>query len=122
MEETKNASRSNLDLLWWVTVSLLIAAGAFANYYFMEVPWSIRFAVGIVLACMVLGLAALTSQGKRIWAFSKEARMELRKVVWPTRDETVKTTAIVAVLVFAMSLILWALDSILLWVVGWVTR
>ena len=122
MEETKNTLHSKLDLFYWLTIAVLIAAGVVANYYFREMAWSLRFAVGIVLGCGLLGLAVLTSQGKRLWSFSKEARMELRKVVWPTRDETVKTTAVIAALVFAMALILWALDSILLWLVSLFTR
>ena len=47
--------------------------------------------------------------------------MELRKVVWPTRDETVKTTAVVAALVFVAAIVLWAMDSILLWVIKLLT-
>ncbi len=122
MEETKNESRSKLDLFCWLLVIVLVAAGAFANYYFREAVWAMRFASGIVLVCVLLGLAAFTSQGKRLWGFAKEARMELFKVVWPTRDETIKTTAVVAALVFLMAVILWALDSILLWIVSWFAR
>ena len=122
MEETKIVSRSKLDIFIWLLILALTASGIYANYYFRELVWSIRFASGIGLASVLIGLAALTAKGKRFWAFSKEARMELRKVAWPTRDETVKTTAVVAVLVFAMSIILWALDTVLLWLVSWLTK
>ena len=117
-----NTSRSKLDVLLWALVLILIAAGVFANYYFSESAWSLRFASGIVLAAILFGLAALTARGKKIWAFIKDAKMELHKVVWPTRDETVKTTAVVAALVFAMSVVLWCIDSVLLWAVSWLTR
>lgn len=122
MEEVKNISRSKLDILLWILITLLIVIGIFANFYFGSVVWSIRFALGIVQAGIVVALLSFTSQGKKIWVFIKEARLELRKVVWPTRDETVKTTAIVAVLVFVMSVVLWAVDSILLWLFGILTR
>lgn len=122
MEETKTTSRANLDSILWALILILFGAAVFANYYFVELAWSLRLALWIILACVLVSLAAFTTQGKRIWAFSKDARMELRKVVWPTRDETVKTTGIIAVLVFVMSLILWAVDSVLLWLVGWITK
>ena len=93
-----------------------------ANYYFMESAWSLRFALWIILVCVLVGLAAFTTQGKRLWLFAKDARMELRKVIWPTRDETVKTTAVIAALVFVASIILWILDSLLLWIVSWFTK
>ncbi len=122
MEETKNTSRAKLDLFLWIVIAILIVMGVVANSYFKETVWSLRFTVGIVLGGGLFGLALLTTQGRRFWSFSKEARMELRKVVWPTRDETIKTTAVIAALVFAMSLVLWALDSVLLWLVSLFTR
>ncbi|MDR1057153.1 MAG: preprotein translocase subunit SecE [Coxiellaceae bacterium] len=122
MEETKSVSHSKLDVLCWILVCILILTGIAANYYFRELIWSLRFAVWIVLVGVLLGLAALTTQGRKIWGFIKNAQIELRKVVWPTREETVKTTAIVALLVFIMSLILWAFDSILLWIISCFTR
>ena len=122
MEENKTTSQLNKDRLFWGLIVILIAAGAFANYHFREVAWSIRLAVWIVLVGVLLGLAYLTTQGKRFWIFVQNAKIELYKVVWPTRDETIKTTAVVAALVFAMSLLLWALDSSLLWLVSWFTR
>jgi preprotein translocase subunit SecE len=122
MEENKTTSSLNRDIIFWALIAILLIAGIVASVHFREVVWSIRFALWIVLAGILLGLAYLTAQGKRFLTFVKSARMELYKVVWPTRDETVKTTAVVAVLVFAMSLILWMLDSFLLWIVGWFTR
>jgi len=122
MEEMTTKSRSKLDALLWLLVLLLAASGVFANYYFSELAWSLRVTLGIVLVCGLFGLGILTTRGKKIWAFIKDAKMELHKVVWPTRDETVKTTAVVAALVFAMSVVLWCIDSVLLWAVSWLTR
>ena len=122
MEETKSNLRSKLDLFFWAVVIILLSAGIFANHYFRDLAWSLRLVVWIFLLAFLCWLAMLTAQGKKMWAFIKSARIELYKVVWPTRDETIKTTAIVAALVFAMSILLWLLDSVLLRVVNWFTN
>lgn len=123
MEETTSPLRSpKIDIAIWVLVSVMVAVAVVANHYFSEVALAVRITLWIILVCALLGLSFITAQGKRLWAFIKNARMELRKVVWPTRDETVKTTAVVAALVFAMSLVLWVIDSILLWIVSWLTK
>lgn len=119
--ETTSTPRSKIDTLLWVLILVLTAAGVFANYYFGELAWASRFTGWIILICVLLGLAALTVQGKKTWAFAKNARIELLKVVWPTREETTKITMVVAALVLVASIILWGIDSILLWMVGWLT-
>ncbi|MDR1057700.1 MAG: preprotein translocase subunit SecE [Coxiellaceae bacterium] len=120
--EEKNTSYSKLDILCWTLMCSLVFAGIITNLYFRELAWSLRFFLGMILICISLGLLALTTHGKRVWTFIMQAQTELRRVVWPSREETIKTTAIVAFLVFVTSLILWAFDSILLWIVGWFTR
>ena len=62
-----------------------------------------------------------TVKGRTAVAFAKESRTEVRKVVWPTRQEAVQTTGIVLVATLIMSLLLWGLDSVLFWVVGLIT-
>ena len=58
------------------------------------------------------GFTALTTErGQRVWNLARDARMELRRVVWPTRQETTNTTAIVLILILLFALILWGLDS-----------
>ena len=70
----------------------------------------------------IAGLIALqTEKGRNAAIFAKEARTEVRKVVWPTRQEAVQTTGIVLVVTLLMSLLLWGLDSVLFWLVGLVT-
>lgn len=118
---TKTASNSKVNILVWGLVLILVMAGVVANHYYSALALSLRFALWIILVCILLGLTALTSQGKSAWAFIKDARMELRKVVWPTRDETVKTTIVVAALVFVMSMVLWGIDTVLLLIVSRIT-
>jgi preprotein translocase subunit SecE len=119
MEIINNTPHSKSDTLLWILISVLIAAGVFANCYFSELSWALRFTGWIILICVLVGLAATTLQGKKIWSFAKNARVELFKVVWPTREETVKITMVIAALVLVASIILWGIDSILLRAVAW---
>jgi preprotein translocase subunit SecE len=120
--ETTNTPSQKLDRLLWALILVLVAAGVFANYYFSELAWALRFTGWIILVCVLIGLIAATVHGKRLWTFAKEARIELLKVVWPKRDETVKITMVIAALVMAASIIMWGLDSILLWAVSWLMK
>jgi preprotein translocase subunit SecE len=112
---------TGFDKLKWAIVLALFVAGFWANYQYAQIDWALRLAGWIVLACIMLGVALQTGFGKRAWIFSKEARAELRKVFWPTRQETVQTTIMVVVMVIITALLLWGIDSILLWLVTWLT-
>ncbi|MEI8054608.1 MAG: preprotein translocase subunit SecE [bacterium] len=121
INNTHNVPCPKLDKFLWALILALVAAGAFANYYFSELAWALRFTGWIILICVLIGLAAATLQGKRTWDFAKNARIELLKVVWPTREETAKITMVVAALVLVASIILWGIDSVLLRIVAWLT-
>jgi preprotein translocase subunit SecE len=71
----------------------------------------------MVLGCFGTGVTmAMTSmQGKRLWAFVQGSRIEIRKVVWPTQQETTQTAIAVFVFTLVMALFFWGLDSFLLW-------
>jgi preprotein translocase subunit SecE len=96
---------------------LLVIAGLAGFYYFADSPTIVR--LGSVLA----GLAAAafvfwtTVPGKQFYVYAQESAAETRKVVWPTRKETIQTTAIVFAFVVVMALFLWAVDASLLWIV-----
>jgi preprotein translocase subunit SecE len=62
-----------------------------------------------------------TEKGRWVIDFFRDSRQELRKVVWPTRQETVQTTMVVAVMVIVLSLVLWGVDGVLVWLIGWLT-
>jgi preprotein translocase subunit SecE len=105
--------RSGLDILKWVIVAALVLAGAVGNAYYAEQSLLYRV-LALLAVAVVAGLIALqTHQGRALWTLVNEARVEIRKVVWPTREETTQTTLVVLALVFVMSLILWGLDSLL---------
>jgi preprotein translocase subunit SecE len=109
------------ETLKWSVIWVLVAAGIAVNYYFSSVPLAYRLAGWLVFMCIMLFFAAQTHKGQRIWAFAREARMELRKVIWPTRQETVRTTLVVVAVVIVVALFLWGLDAFLLWAAGFLT-
>ena len=78
-----------------------------------SVPQSVLL-VGVIAAIVIsLAIAAFTAPGRKLKGFVVESQFELRKVVWPTRDETVKTTAIIILVVIVLSLLLGLIDLIL---------
>jgi len=90
---------------------VLVAVGVVGNWYFGDQPFLYR-ALALVGLALVAGFAALqTERGQRVWNLAREARTELRRVVWPNRQETTQTTMIVLILILLFALILWGLDS-----------
>ena len=102
-------------------VKLLVAAGVLLGglygYYFYENDLSLPLRVLMVLGGTGAGIAiAMTStQGKRLWHFVQGSRVEIRKVVWPTKQETTQTAIAVFVFTLIMAVFFWLLDSGLLW-------
>ena len=115
--EAENTS-SGLDIFKWVLVVLFLAAAVVGNSYFAEQSLLIRVVAILVASSIALLIAATTEKGKQITGFAKEARAETRKVVWPTRQETIQTTLIIMLAVTVISLVLWGLDGILVRVVA----
>jgi preprotein translocase subunit SecE len=96
---------------------LLVAAGVAGFYYLSQSPMIVR--VISVLAGFVAGglVFWMSEPGRQFHGYAQESVAETKKVVWPTRKETLQTTGIVFVFVVVMALFLWAVDSSLLWVV-----
>lgn len=118
---TESQPSSSLDVLKWGFIFLFLAGAVAGNYVYGEESVLIR-AIGVVAAILVAGVIALqTEKGRTALAFAKEAKTEVRKVVWPTRQEAIQTTGIVLFATFIMSLLLWGLDSVLFWLVGLIT-
>lgn len=113
---TQDTSESGfLDTIKLLLAAGLLVGGLYSYYYFLEVALPLR--VLMVLGGTAAGITtAMTSvQGQRLWAFIQGARIELRKVVWPTRQETTQTAIAVFVFTLIMALFFWVLDSFLLW-------
>ena len=118
MTSKVEGSENRLDALKWLAVALLVAVGVVGNQYFSAEPILYRVLVLLLLAAAAGFLAFQTAKGKAFAVLLKEARVEIRKVVWPTRQETTQTTMIVVLVVLLMALMLWGLDSLLGWLVS----
>ncbi|MBE9538764.1 MAG: preprotein translocase subunit SecE [Proteobacteria bacterium] len=112
------ATASRFDSVKWVVVAILVAAAVIGNSYFSDQSLLYRV-LGIVAVSAVAGFVALqTAKGAAFWSLVKGSRTEIRKVVWPTRQETVQTTLIVLAFVVLVALLLWGLDTLLSWLVS----
>ncbi|WP_018984232.1 preprotein translocase subunit SecE [Salinimonas chungwhensis] len=119
-EKTENSSNP-LDMFKWVIVFALLAGVITANYMYGEISVLYRAIGAVVLVAIAGFIAATTEKGSAFITFAKESRMEVRKVVWPSRQETNQTTLIVMVATVIMGLILWGLDGIMVRLVGFIT-
>ena len=106
---------SKFGAIWWLLIVAIILGGVYANTLYASVGVFYRALAGIGLTAVAVLIALQTVSGRAAWDLAKEARVEVRKVVWPTRQETTQTTLIVVVVVIFVGLILWGLDSSLSW-------
>lgn len=107
-------------LRWFIASGVLIA-GVIANYLYQDTPASIRLVVGIALFTFALFVWKGTDVGQRLTRFFKDARMELAKVVWPSRGETINATWMVMLLVTISAVFFWLIDALLLKLIGYLT-
>lgn len=121
MSEKTESQSNTLDMFKWVVIFALLAGLVTANTVYGEISVLYRAIAALVVAVVVGFLAASTEKGSTFLNFAKESRTEVRKVVWPTRQEANQTTIIVLAATLVMSLILWGLDGIIVRVVGFVT-
>jgi preprotein translocase subunit SecE len=112
-------TKNNADTVLWSIIGILIVIAIIADRYFNKVTLELRLVGWLALICALIFMGAKTEKGQRFWRFIKEARTEMRKVTWPTRQETTRTTLLIAGMVLVAALILWGIDSILLVVIGW---
>jgi preprotein translocase subunit SecE len=102
-----------------ITLSILVLLGGIAAFYWYdEQALPIRIAMVVIGLIAAAGLAWFSWYGREFWQFALASRIELRKVVWPSRDETVKTTYVVFLFAIVMGFFFWGLD----WVLTWLTR
>jgi len=100
---------------------LILIAGMGAFYYFAEYSLLARVVGLLVAAAVAFAVALQSTPGRATLGFIKESNIERRKVVWPTRSETVRTTVMVVALVIITAILLWILDSLLLMTVRFLT-
>jgi preprotein translocase subunit SecE len=100
-----------------LAAALLVAVGIAGFYLLSEMPTVVRVVSVLAGLAAATGVAWFTVPGRQFFAFSQESITEARKVVWPTRKETMQMTGVVAVFVIIMALFLWLVDGSLLWLV-----
>lgn len=118
MNAKAEAKDSRYDLLKWLAVAALVVVGVSGNQFYSAEPILYRVLALLVIAAAAGFVALQTAKGQSFFGLVKEARIEIRKVVWPTRQETTQTTLMVVAVVLVMALLLWGLDSLLGWIVS----
>ena len=118
--QAKEAS-SGLDVLKYVLSLVLVSAGVVAFYQFSDYMQLYRVLGMVAVVIVSLAIMMTTEVGRHSWLFAQEARQEVRKVVWPSRSETMQTTLMVFAMVIIVGFILWLLDMFLFWVISSLT-
>jgi len=121
MTDQVQENATALDALKLAAGVVILAAGIVGFYMLVDLPIWLRWI--IVLAALVIGsLVSLQSfQGKTFWSFVQSSRVELRKVVWPNRQETMQVTLVVFVMILTLGLFFWGVDTLLGFLTKWLT-
>ena len=121
MAEQVQENATALDAAKLVAGVAIAAAGIAGFYLLAELPIWLRWII-VLAAFLAASFVALKSfQGKTFWSFVQSSRVELRKVVWPNRQETWQVTLVVFVMVLILGLFFWGLDTLLSFLTRWLT-
>ena len=112
---SKVEGKINLDVAKWTIALSVMLGGIYANSYYSSIEPFYRVLAGAALFLLCVLIVISTEKGGYAWNLAKEARIELRKVVWPNSQETGQTTLMVVGVVIFVGLILWVMDSLLSW-------
>ncbi|HMU87264.1 MAG TPA: preprotein translocase subunit SecE [Agitococcus sp.] len=115
-------TNNSLNTVKWVVAIAILIAATVGNRYAPELlpqlsSW-VRIVALVVLAVGALAITFTTTQGQSFIKLLKEAQVEARRIVWPTKDETMQTTMIVCAVVVVMSLLLWGIDTLFGWMIS----
>jgi preprotein translocase subunit SecE len=113
--------QSGLDALKLLAAVAIVGLGIGGFYFFEEYPLVLRVVAFLVLTGVGIFVALQSERGRAIREFLLDSRSEVRKVVWPSRQETIQTTLIVFAVVIVMAIFLWLVDLVLLEIVRAVT-
>ena len=106
---------SGFDTVKLVVALLALIAGVVGFYYFADESQLLRVIGLLAIAVTAFFIVSTTEIGRRSLGFVRDARVEVRKVVWPTRTETTQTTIAVLIMVFLVAIMLWLIDMTLGW-------
>ncbi|CAD7851954.1 MAG: Protein translocase subunit SecE [Olavius algarvensis Gamma 1 endosymbiont] len=121
MNAKAQAGATGLDTIRLAVAAVLLGAGIYGFYHFATYSTLLRVVGLLAVSAVAAAVALQTEQGRRLWQFTGSARTEVRKVVWPTRQETLQTTLVVIVMVFILGIILWLFDMVLMAILRFLT-
>ena len=113
MNENTEQAGSGMDTIKLLVVIVLLVAGVYGFYIFADQPLWVRLAGLLAVVGAAVFVALQTAMGRTIWQFAADSRTEVRKVVWPSRQETLQTLLIITIAVLVTALFLWGVDSVL---------
>ena len=122
MTDKVDTGASPLDTVKLAAAVAILLGGVAGFYLLTSYPLAVRWV--IVLASLAAGVfvALQSAQGRTFWQFVQGSRVELRKVVWPTRQEAIRLTWIVIIAVIIISLMLAGFDQVIQWLIRLVLR
>ena len=111
--KTEEVVSNKLDT-FKLLLAIVVLIGGIVGFYYYEAESQLYRVLGVVFATLVaIAISSTTTLGQNLIGFGREARMEVRKVVWPTRQETIQTTFMVLVAVIIIGIFLWLVDMVL---------
>lgn len=116
--KVENHQKQN-NLLFGGAAVILLMLAIGGNYYLAAQSILLRVVIFLAATIMALFLFYKTTIGQQAWQYWQEAMIEVRKVVWPTKKETIQSTVGVLAMVVIMGIFLWTVDAILVRVVAW---
>jgi len=122
METKVENQPTYVDTAKLVLAGVIVLVGFVAYYYFGDASTLLRALSVLVALGLATFVAFQSAQGQALWRFIQASRVELRKVVWPTREETIQTTIAVFVFALIMGTFFWLLDFLLLYVTSKITN
>ena len=121
MSESNRESSTVVDTLKLMASVSILFASIVSFYYFSEISVLIRALVIIFSLVISLLIFFRTQRGLILWEFFQSSRVEMRKVVWPTKQETMQTTLTVFIFVLILGIFFWLLDFVLLYITTSIT-
>ncbi|WWO96383.1 MAG: preprotein translocase subunit SecE [Candidatus Dasytiphilus stammeri] len=110
-----------VEILKWILAVILLMIAIMSNHY-QNIRLVIRILTVIITILTAVFIVSLTKNGKVLLNFFLESQQEMRRIIWPSKQETLHTTLIVVTATAIMSLILWGLDRILFFIISFLTN
>jgi preprotein translocase subunit SecE len=120
-DKAENASNP-LDYAKWFVVIALLGGLVYAYSAYEEISVLYRALAAVAIVVVSLGIASTTEKGSNFLIFAKDARTEVRKVIWPNRSEANRMTLIILLATAVVGLMLYLIDMVLVWVIGLITN